>query len=143
MSYKEIYIAISPYGHLIKDGELIEWIEDRSPGAYRLTIKSTDVRSLDQNAYYWGVVILEAHKRITELGNDYSRETVHLFFKFKFNYTEFPDLETGAVERIPNTTTDLTPLEFFEYVERIRQWSREFLDIEIPEPSPQLKDYES
>lgn len=82
-------------------------------------------RSGRSNRYLWAVV----YTRIAaELG--YTAEQVHLALKDKFLGRDDPS--TGL--RIVPTSTTLDPVRFGEYIEQIRDWSRCFLNLYIPEP---------
>lgn len=82
-------------------------------------------RSLNQNAYYWGVVI-------DILGNHlgYEAEEMHEALKFKF-------LRIHKVEGLETvrSTTDLSTAEFEEYLEKIRRWAAMELNCYTPLPN--------
>ena len=85
-------------------------------------------RTHHQNSYYWGVV-LKILK--TETGN--SEDDLHEYLKSKFN---FKFLEIGGqFERIGATTTELTTIEYEEYLEQVRVWAATELGIIIPLPN--------
>ena len=80
------------------------------------------VRSLDQNAYYWGVVI--------ELMSDetgFTTEEMHEALKQKFLMIE----KNGM--KFPRSTSSLTTGEFSEYVEKCKMFAAEWLGIFIPD----------
>ena len=97
------------------------------------------VRSDVQNAYYWGVVVAMISERFRELGHDVDRDLTHEFLKGRFLYSELTDPSTGEVMRIPKKTSDLATQEFIEYLEHIKQFAAETLDIYIPDPNEQLE----
>ena len=97
------------------------------------------VRSDVQNAYYWGVVIAMIVERLRELGHDVDRDLTHEFLKGRFLYSELTNPNTGEVMRIPRKTSDLTTEEFIEYMEHVKQFAAETLDIYIPDPNEQLE----
>ncbi len=112
-------------------------------GVYKVTIKHANKRSLQQNRYYFGVVVNMVQDGLTDLGHDISQEEVHEWLKSKFNYTEIVNESTGEYERIPRSTTALSKLDFCEYIEKIQRFASEFLNIVIPNPGEQvLIDYE-
>jgi len=94
-----------------------------------LTIeKWQDQRSMQQNRYYWGVVV----KIISDdTGNN--PETVHEFLKAKF----LPARETiikGEKRILAGCTHDLSKDNFFaDYIDPIRTWYAEFGY--IPDPN--------
>ena len=90
--------------------------------------KWKDQRSVQQNRYYWGVVV----KIISDdTGND--PETVHEFLKAKF----LPARETIIKDEkriLAGCTHDLNKDNFFaDYVDPIRAWYAEFGY--IPDPN--------
>ena len=94
-------------------------------------------RSLEQNAYLFGVVYPAAMDGMRSLGNEgLSIELVHHFFKDKF-LTRWRDIvipTTGEVFKV-KTTTDLSTTEMIGYIEEIARWCAEYLSITIPEPN--------
>ncbi len=88
--------------------------------------KYTRRRSQDQNEWYWGVIL----KMISqETGQD--AQSLHEAFKYKFS--EKITLN-GLV--IPQSTRTRDTMDFSAYCESIRQWAREFLNLDIPDPKP-------
>jgi hypothetical protein len=90
-------------------------------------------RSVLQNRYYWGVVVdlLSDH-------TGFSPEELHEILKAKFLPKKLAVCDgNGEVQGefvIGGSTAKLNKLEFGEYVERIRQWAAESLDVVIPDP---------
>lgn len=96
-------------------------------------------RSDVQNAYYWGVVIAMIVERLRELGHDVDRDLAHEFLKGRFLYSELTDPNTGEVMKIPRKTSELATGEFMDYLEHIKQFAAETLDLYIPDPNEQLE----
>jgi hypothetical protein len=94
-----------------------------------LTVKRhRQARSLNQNAYYWGVVVRMIGQQI---GED-DPEAVHEMLKMEHNYYV---ATVGKKEmRIPLSTADLDTTAFEAYLEKIRRWSSEWLSLYIPSP---------
>jgi hypothetical protein len=85
-------------------------------------------RSLNQNAYYWKVII----EILTDtLG--YEREETHEVLRGKF----LLDWKTVAGESIQfsHSTTELSTIEFEDYLQKIREWASVKLNIFIPLPN--------
>lgn len=97
------------------------------------------VRSDVQNAYYWGVVVAMISERLRELGHEVDRDLTHEFLKGRFLYSELTDPNTGEVMRIPKKTSELATSEFMDYLEHVKQFAAETLDIYIPDPNEQLE----
>jgi hypothetical protein len=97
-------------------------------GNYRVYIcDDKRQRSLEQNAYYWGVVV----KMISD-HTGYNSDEVHMKLCFLFN-SEFLEVK-GKHYRQGRTTTKLNTKEFTEYLEQIRIWASTELWIDLPEP---------
>ena len=90
-------------------------------------------RSVQQNKYYWSVVLPLVAEGLTYLqGQHIHIDLAHAFIKRKF----WP--ETGRVvagHYIGFTTTAATTAEWEEKMENIRRWAAELLNINIPEPN--------
>ena len=97
------------------------------------------VRSDVQNAYYWGVVIAMIVERLRELGHDVDRDLAHEFLKGRFLYSELTDPNSGEVMKIPRKTSELATGEFMDYLEHVKQFAAETLDLYIPDPNEQLE----
>lgn len=89
-------------------------------------------RSNPQNAYYFGVVVETVCERLRELGHDIDKDTTHEFLKGRFLFTEMTD-PSGETIRIPQKTRDLSTTEFEEYIEKVKQFCAETLDVYVPD----------
>lgn len=100
-------------------------------------------RSLDQNGYYFGCIIPFIQYGLNELGickYELDKETVHEMLKAKFLKEEIAhDSWNGEFLTIPGSTTDLNKPEFTDYIEEIRQWAQEYLNLNIPDPERQAE----
>ena len=81
-------------------------------------------RSLNENDYYWGVVIEE----ISDF-TGFSPQEVHELLKWKFLRIVKGKLESCR------STTNLSVGEFEDYLSQIRQWASEELNCFIPLPN--------
>lgn len=86
-------------------------------------------RSLNQNNYYWGVVVPMVGEAIGET----DIEAVHEVLKLEHNYyiAKVGDREI----RVPQSTAELSTDEFESYLERVRRWASEFLNLYVPLPN--------
>lgn len=90
-------------------------------------------RSLNQNAWYWGVIVemLAEH-------TGYTPDEIHEVLKAKFIPKRLALADgNGEIKDefvIGGTTTRMNTLEFGEYCEAIRRWAAEDLDVVIPDP---------
>lgn len=87
------------------------------------------VRSMNQNKYYWSVVIAAIGKAMGES----DPEAVHAALKYELNYYI---MTVGKKEiRVPLSTAELNTAEFEEYLEKCRRWASEFLCLYIQLPN--------
>lgn len=88
-------------------------------------------RTLDQNAYYWGVVL-----KTISIDTGHTEQELHDILKGFIPKKTLPFIKTdGSIVNIPvpRSTTELSTAEFSEYIERIRaKFAMEF-GIIIPE----------
>lgn len=87
-----------------------------------------DVRSLSQNAYYFGVVI----KTIADYTGDHPQD-IHRWYKARFaiSFHSF----NGVPFEDSKSTAEMTKAEFMEYVELIRLHALEAMGLDIPLPN--------
>jgi len=100
--------------------------------------KKKKERSLQQNAYYWGVVIPLTQTGLIETGNKFSKEETHELLKYKFLQQEKVNEETGEIFKYLGGSSELTTTQFMEYILDIQQWAAEYLNIQVPSPNEQL-----
>ena len=92
-------------------------------------------RTNPQNAYYWGVVVPLIQEAIKDLGDVWEAQKVHDLLRLKFLEVVKIDEETGEeLLRTIRSTTELSTVEFIEYIDQCRQWAAEFLWVNIPDP---------
>jgi len=97
-------------------------------------------RTLPQNAYYFGYLLnefVEGYKEMT--GEITTTEEAHDFLKNKFNYIEITNPETGEIEKMPQTTTTKTTVEFIEYQEDCIRFISEWFGRTIIAPKKQTE----
>lgn len=92
-------------------------------------------RTVDQNAYYWGVVVKMV---MDEMGYDEEdKATIHELLKYE-NHYEMRIVGKGADRkeiRAPMSTANISTVAFEEYEERCRRWASRELSIYIPLPN--------
>lgn len=133
------------YGH-IENGEfklrnkekVIQQIKEMKDGYGFFEWKYKSQRTLQQNKYYWGVIVFEIRNRLTELGNTFTDENVHDFLKDKFNSKMVIGNGGEVLGEVGQSTTEMSKEDFSIYLEKIFAWSSEFLDLHIPPPNQQL-----
>ena len=96
-------------------------------GLYDIIIKKhKNKRTLDQNAYYFGVVL-----SILSDYFGYEVDEMHEEMKLKFNPVK-SKINTGLL--VGGSTKKMNTEEFSEYIEKIRRWAAIDYQIEIPDP---------
>src|SRR3990167_399857 len=97
----------------------------------RITLSQpTKGRSLNQNAYMWGVVY---EMIASETGH--STEEIHEYMKAMFLPRHFIRLGKGNKEQqLTKSTTTLSTFEMEEYLEKVRAFAAMELSIRIPLP---------
>ncbi len=95
-------------------------------------------RSLPQNAYYWGVIIVILTDYFKELGQVRNGDETHSILAYKFlKIVVIADQETGEIIERVRSTTELSTVEFCEYIDNIIEWAREMFNVKIPAPNEQ------
>ncbi|WP_343302884.1 hypothetical protein AAHN97_15160 [Chitinophaga niabensis] len=124
-------------GRIKNREEIRKQFAELKDGIYLVKVSTRKVRSLSQNAYYWGVVcdmvrdgLIDAGFESIESGEDAHEVMKGLFLKRDVINYNTGEILTGAV-----STTELTTTEFNQYIEKIQQWAAEYLGISIPSPN--------
>jgi hypothetical protein len=124
----------------IRDGKLLvdkapafrEYLTGLEGKRIQLTVeKLKNTRTLQQNRYYWGVVV-----KLIAQHTGHDPEQIHELLKMQFSpkwYLMNPGV-TGTTGGIPTSTTRLDTVAFVEYTERCRMWANEFLGLNVPLP---------
>lgn len=110
-------------------------------GRVKLTVERTyNKRSTPQNAYYWGVLIAEFKEGYYDrLGEIISPDDAHGVLKLKCNSIEIVNEESGEVMNVPKSTTEMTTIQFEEYMEQCRRFIKEWFGRTVPMPNEQLQ----
>lgn len=102
-------------------------------------------RSLNQNDYYWAVIVPYILRGFIELGNNLQEgnpehlKLIHEFLKARFLQGEELHDANGMLHIMPPTTTILTTTEAEEYYDQCRQFAAEYLNTVIPLPNEQVE----
>ncbi|MGN6417759.1 MAG: hypothetical protein ACTHMC_09725 [Pseudobacter sp.] len=137
----ELYGTISDEGVLTITNRprLQEWCrQNKGKNVVVKLERKYNKRSSPQNRYYHGVVVQEIRLGFLDVGYEMSADEVHFFLKQKFNSIQVPGVG-GEVIEVPGSTTEMTTVQFMEYVERIARWAAEYLNVTIPAPNADLK----
>jgi RNA-binding protein YhbY len=140
-----IELKLKIYGRrLMNLPQLQALFSELKDGEYLLTIKNIRKRTLQQNAYYWGVVVPLVKKALRDAGFDEvdDNEAAHEVMKVLFLKREIVNKQTGEMISLPVSSTKLTVPEFNEYLEKVCKWAAEYLDTVIPSPNSALADFD-
>ena len=116
---------------------LDETINNLPLGDYVITITpNRKTRSNQQNAYLWGIVYPSVLFGLQDAGWEITNEEqVHEYCKQAFAAREVINKDTGEVLSLPNSTARMQTAEFNVYVDKIKAFALEYLNITIPEPN--------
>jgi hypothetical protein len=103
-----------------------------------ITIKKRGHRSTQQNRYLFGVVYAECRQAFLDLGYRMNSDQVHKFFKREFLPEFIVDKDGTVIGQWEGSSAELNKDEFSEYIERIREWAAENLNIDIPDADKSL-----
>lgn len=140
----------------VEDGRIVphqtaEWaneINKMNGKDIEIVIRPTVLRSQPQNRYYWGTLIYMVWQDLKAKGwraddldpldyqGNLTKNQVHLYMRYKFLRSDtFAANTEEVIGEDFRSTKDLSRGEFSEYVESIRQWAIEALDLYIPDPN--------
>jgi hypothetical protein len=128
-------------GKLEKNRDLIsEVIQSLEGKDIIITIeKKKKKRSNPQNSFYWSVVLPMMQTGFyNNLGEHVGIQEAHEFLKARFLFREVVNQELGEVIKLSKSTTELSTIEWEEYMDSIRAFSTEFLGIQIPLPNENI-----
>ena len=104
----------------------------------RVTISVAEVkktRSGNANRYYWGCCVSLITDAFRDAGNMVNADDTHEFLKTHVGKLQQVLVTAdGEVFRGPGSTAKLTPTEFGDYVEAVKAWAADMLDLQIPSP---------
>lgn len=111
-----------------RNGEVVVSIERRHA-----------IRSQQQNRYWWGCVL-----RLLSEHTGYTVDELHEWAKAKFlpKALAFSDGNGVVVDElvVGGSTRRLNRLQFGEFVETVRRFAAERLDVVVPDPSPDWRE---
>lgn len=120
---------------------LYEWFKHQLDGMYRIEVKRVrKPRSNDQNGWLWGCIYPMLLDALLDAGYEFvSVEQVHEFFKAQMTADKVVNKHTGEILTFPGSTATMDTLTFSTYCEKLREYGREFLNVEIPDPDKYWK----
>lgn len=110
-------------------------------GRYRLIIeKYRKKKSNPQLGYLFACIYPYVLRGLNDLGWEFTNiDEVDAECKKRFASQDILNRHTGEIMEIPALKRDMTTTEFATYVNAIRDWASEYLNVYIPEPGEQIK----
>jgi hypothetical protein len=108
-------------------------------GQYSVTMDRVRKRNTDkQKGYLWGCVYPLILDALLDAGWDdiYDVNQVHSLCLDKFARTRAVNYHTGEVVEFPESTATMNTIQMSTYTDKVREWARDYLNIEIPDPDP-------
>ncbi len=121
-----------------------EWLKQVGDGLYKIeTSKVRKPRSNDQNGWLWGCIYPILLDALIDAGWEFvSVNQVHEFFKNRITTQDVVNHDTGEIVSFPQSTADMNTVQFSTYCEKLREYGREFLNVEIPNPDKYWRTHE-
>lgn len=115
---------------------LNQWFWNAPDGNYRVEItKIRRKRTLDQNGWLFGCIYPMLLKALNDAGWEFvTVHQVHEFFKQQLGKQQFVNKHTGEIVDLPCSTAEMDTVAFSTYCEQLRDYGREYLNVEIPDP---------
>lgn len=129
-------VLVEKKGGLFNLAPLYSWFSQVCDGIYRIEVKKVrKPRSNDQNGWLWGCIYPMLLEALLDAGWEFvSVEHVHEFFKAQMTADKVMNKHTGEIIEFPGSTAMMDTVTFSTYCEKLREYAREFLNIEIPDP---------
>ena len=97
---------------------LINWLSYAKDGVYKIDVRLIrKQRTLDQNRWLWGCVYSLLRQAKQQMASD-----------------KVVNRHTGEIIEIPGSTREMDTVTFSTYCEKLRDYGREYLGVEIPDP---------
>ena len=113
-------------------------------GIYIIEVKKVrKPRSLDQNGWLFGCIYPILLDALLEAGWEFvSVEQVHEFFKAQMTADKVVNKHTGEIIEFPRSTATMNTVTFSTYCEKLREYAKEFLNVDIPDPDKYWRSHE-
>ena len=129
-------VIIEKANGLFNLNKLYVWFVQALDGIYLVEVKKVrKPRSNDQNGWLWGCIYPMLLDALNDAGWEFvDVEQVHEFFKAQMTADKVVNRETGEIVEFPTSTARMSTVAFSTYCERLREYAREYLNVEIPDP---------
>lgn len=93
-------------------------------------------RSTNLNAFYWGFIVTPVCQALRDFGNMVDAEETHDFLKEHVGkLNQIIVLPTGEWFKAAGSTKKMTGTEMVKYIEIVRAWAAENLNLTLPFPN--------
>ena len=115
---------------------LIRLFSTMKAGQYMVEVKRhRNQRTNEQNKWLWGCIYPLMLDAMVDAGWEFTNtEQLHEFFKAQMTADEVVNRETGEIIKFPSSTSRMSTTEFSAYCEKLREYAKEFLNVDIPDP---------
>ena len=119
----------------------LEWVLAQKTGSMATFEAPRDLRSDTQNRYMWGWVYKQAAQLshdagYTVQGHMWTKDLVHAAMRECFLIeSELWCDDINQYLKIYKSTTNLSPAEFSNYVQNVKEWFYNNYDVSIPDPN--------
>jgi len=96
-------------------------------------------RSTQQNRYYWSCVVYIVRDCLRDVGHRLTIEETHLLLRTKFLSVPLLLNDSGEFIEHIKSTTELSTIDFSNYISDICSWVYEMFNVNIPEPNTQME----
>jgi len=129
-------VIVEKVNGLFNLNKLYVWFVQALDGIYLVEVKKVrKPRSNDQNGWLWGCIYPLLLDAMIDAGWEFTNvEQLHEFFKAQMTADEVVNRETGEIVKFPSSTSSMSTVEFSAYCEKLREYAREYLNVEIPDP---------
>lgn len=104
-------------------------------GRHRVTIIPWKQRRTDrQNRYYWPCFVVPFADYLRDQGEAVTDDEAHAILKDMFLRVTVCDPKTGLAFERTRSTTELSTVEFNEYLDRVAAWLADTFHFKVPEP---------
>lgn len=117
---------------------IYDYLNNHKDGKYMIEVKLVrKPRSMDQNGWLFGCIYPLLLDGLLNEGWEFtSVEQVHEFFKSQMTADKVVNKHTGEIIEFPGSTASMDTLTFSTYCEKLREYAKEYLNMEIPDPDP-------
>lgn len=133
----EFYINIE-HGQIVQKKLVRKRFDELKDGSYKVSIIRGKRRTIQENRYYWGVVIPLVFEGLRDAGFEkiIDKDDAHSVCKSLF----LKEVEEHGEIRIEKagSTKKLTTNQFEDYLQNITIWAYDYLNVVIPAPGTQM-----